>query len=126
MKLLKQELLFVIPERAVANAEDRLTQILVAEGELHAVELWLKSQKKRGKKITAAIYEYLADCGGKRGEISYNFKDDAAEVLLLAERDTIVSHRFAIRAIEHLKVHRKDKLPNKIVLTFIGPEQKGC
>ena len=63
------------------------------------------------------------DCGGKWGELSYNFKDDKAEILLLAEWDTMVSHRFAIRAIEHLRIHRNDKLPDRIVLTFIGPEQ---
>ena len=43
--------------------------------------------------------KYLADCGGKWGELSYNFKDDTAEILLLAEWDTILSHRFAMRAI---------------------------
>ncbi len=117
------ELLVAIPERAIAKAEDKLTKILVAEGELHAVELRLKSQNKRGKKITAAVYEYLANCGGKWGELSYNFKNGIAEILQLAEWDTMISHRFAVRAIEHLKVHRNDKPPDKIVLTFIGPEQ---
>ncbi len=120
LKLLKHELLFDIPERAFAKAENRLTRILVAEGELHAVELRLKSQKNWGRKITAAVYEYLADCGGKWGEISYNFKDDSAEILLLAEWDTMVSHRFAGRAIEHLRSYRNDSLPDKTVLTFIG------
>ena len=83
----------------------------------------MKSQKKRGRKITAAVYEYLADCGDKWGKIGYNFKDDAAEILLLAEWDTTVSHRFAMRAIEHFRSSCNDRLPDKIVLTFIGPEQ---
>ena len=90
------------------------------------MELRLKSQRKRSRKITAAVYEYLADCDGDWGEISYDFKNSAAEIILLAEWDTMASHRFAIRAIEHLKVHHNDKLSDKIVLTFIGPEQKGC
>ena len=124
LKLLKYELLITIPERTYIHAEDKLTRHLVEEGELHAVELRLKSQQKRGRKITAAVYEYLADCGGKWGELSYNFKDDTAEILLLAEWDTMLSHRFAMRAIEHIKTHCVDKLPDKIVLTFIGPEQK--
>ena len=88
------------------------------------MELCLKSQKKQGRKITAAVYEYLADCGGKWGELSYNFKDDMAEILLLAEWDTIISHRFAMRAIEHLKTHRNDNLPDKIVLTFIEAKER--
>ena len=124
LKLLRHELLIEIPERAFVKAEDRLTKLLVANGELHAVELRLKSRKKRGRKVTAAVYEYLADCGGKWGELSYNFKADVAEILLLAEWDTVVNHRFAMRAIEYLKVHCNDRLPDKIALTFIAPEQR--
>lgn len=125
LKQLKHGLLVEIPEQAFARAEDRLTKLLVAEGELHSVELRLKLQKKRGKKVTAAVYEYLADCGGKWGELSCNFKDNTAEVLLLAEWDTMVSRRFAARAVEYLREHSKDVLPDRIMLTFIGPEQRG-
>ena len=123
LKLLRHELLFEISERAYARAEDKLTKLLVAAGELHAVELRLKLHKKRGKKITAAVYKYLADCNGDWGEIFYDFKDDTAEIILLAEWDTMVSQRFAMRAIEHFRIHRGDELPDKIVLTFIGLEQ---
>ena len=123
LKLLRHELLIEIPERAYARAEDRLTKVLVAAGELHAVELRLKSQQKRGRKITAVVYEYLTDCDGKWGELRYNFKDDTAEVLLLADWDTTISHRFAMRAIEHFRTYRNDKLPDRIMLTFIGPDQ---
>ena len=124
LKLLRHELLIEIPERAYARAEDKLTKELVAAGELHAVELRLKSQKKRGKKITAAVYEYLADFDGAWGELRYDFKGGTAEIILLAEWDTVVSHRFAMRAFEHFRIHHNDKMPDKIVLTFIGPEQK--
>ena len=123
LKLLKHELLIEIPEQTYVQAADRLTRQLVAEGELHAVELRLKSQQKRGRKITAVVYEYLADCDGKWGELRYNFKDDTAEVLLLADWDTTISHRFAMRAIEHFRTYRNDKLPDRIMLTFIGPDQ---
>jgi len=47
---LRHELLVEIPEQAFSRAEDRLTRLLVVEGELHSVGLRLKSQKKRGKK----------------------------------------------------------------------------
>lgn len=126
LKLLRHDLLFEIPERTYTRAEDKLTKLLVAAGELHAVELRLKSHKKRGKKITAAVYEYLADCDGAWGELHYDFKGGTAEIILLAEWDTMVSQRFAMRAIEHFRVHHSDELLDKIVLTFIGPEQKGC
>lgn len=123
LKLLKHELLIKIPERAFAKAEDSLTKLLVNEGELHSVELRLKWQKKRGKKITAAAYEYLADCDGRWGELKYNYRDDTAEVLLLAEWDTMVSRRFAMRAVEYLKERRNQELPDMVMLTFIGSDQ---
>ncbi len=126
LKLLKHELFIEIPERAYVWAEDRLTRRLVAEGELHAVELRLKSQQKRGRKITAVVYEYLADCDGKWGELRYNFKDDTAEVLLLADWDTTVSRRFAMRAVEYLRQHRTEAPPERLLLTFISPEQIEC
>lgn len=126
LKLLKRELLMEIPERAYVRAEDKLTRRLVAEGELHAVELRLKSQQKRGRKITAAVYEYLADCDGKWGELRYNFKDNTTEVLVLADWDTIVSRRSAMRAVEYLHQHRAEAPPEKLILTFISPEQIKC
>ena len=43
---------------------DKLTELLVAEGALHAVRLKQKTKTKRKKKIAAAIYEYQADCDG--------------------------------------------------------------
>ena len=123
LKLLRHKLFIEMPQMAFVKAEDRLTKRLVAEDKLHSVELRLKSQKRRGRKITAAVYEYLADCGGKWGELSYNFKDNTAEIFLLAEWDTMVNHRFAMRAIEHLRAYRNNVLPDKIVLTFIGLEK---
>ena len=123
LKLLRHELLFEIPERAYARAVDKLTRALVVAGELHAVELRLKSHKKRGKKITAAVYKYLADCDGAWGELRYDFKGGTAEIILLAEWDTMVNHRFAMRAVEHLQKVPITKLPEKFTLTFIGPEQ---
>ena len=50
LKRLRHELFIEIPERAFAKVEDRLTKLLFEEGELHTVELRLKSQRKRGKK----------------------------------------------------------------------------
>lgn len=75
------------------------------------------------QKITAAVYEYLADCDGAWGELRYDFKGGTAEIILLAEWDTMVSHRFAVRAFEYLQIAPITKLPEKFMLTFIGPEQ---
>ena len=62
-------------ERAYRKAVDKLTELLVAEGAIHAVRLKQKSKTKRKKKIAAAIYEYQADCDGEWGEISLDFEN---------------------------------------------------
>ena len=62
-------------ERAYRKAVDKLTELLVAEGALHAVRLKQKSKTRRKKKIAAAIYEYQADCDGEWGEISLDFEN---------------------------------------------------
>ena len=71
------------------KAVDKLTELLVAEGAIHAVRLKQKSKIKRKKKIAAAIYEYQADCDGEWGEISFDFENGTAEIIRLADWDTI-------------------------------------
>ena len=68
-------------ERAYRKAVDKLAELLVAEGVIHAVRLKQKSKTKRKKKIAAAIYEYQADCDGEWGEISFDFENGTAEIL---------------------------------------------
>ena len=89
-------------ERAYRKAVDKLTKFLVAEGAIHAVRLKQKSKTKRKKKIAAAIYEYQADCDGEWGEISLDFENGKAEVILLADWDTVKTNKVASRAIAYL------------------------
>ena len=63
LKLLKRELFIKIPERACSRAEDRLTKLLVKEGELHAVELRLKSPLKQSKNNRRSL---RISCGLRR------------------------------------------------------------
>ena len=76
-------------ERAYRKAVDKLTELLVAEGAIHAVRLKQKSQTKRKQKIAAVIYEYQADCDGEWGEISLDFQNGKAEVIRLADWDIL-------------------------------------
>ena len=89
-------------ERAYRKAMDKLTELLVAEGAIHAVRLKQKSKTKRKKKITAAIYEYQADCDGEWGEISVDFENGTAEIIRLADWDTIKTNWFANEAIRYI------------------------
>ena len=98
-------------ERAYRKAVDKLTELLVAEGALHAVRLKQVSKTKRKKKIATAVYEYQADCDGEWGEISFDFENGTAEILRLADWDTMKTNRFAKKAIAYLLYCENEKLP---------------
>ena len=105
-------------ERAYRKAVDKLTELLVAEGALHAVRLKQKSKTKRKKKIAAAIYEYQADCDGEWGEISFNFENGTAEIIQLADWDTMITKCFANQAISYLLNCKNEKLPKETLVAF--------
>ena len=97
---------------------DKLTELLVAEGALHAVRLKQKSRTKRKKKSAAAIYEYQADCDGEWGEISLNFENGTAEIIRLADWDTMKTNRFTNMAIAYLLNCENEKLPKETIIAF--------
>ena len=105
-------------ERAYRRAVDKLTEFLVAGDAIHAVRLKQKSKTKRQKKIAAAIYEYQADCDGEWGEISFDFENGMAEVVRLADWDTVKTNKFAIRAIACLLNCENEKLPKEMMVAF--------
>ena len=70
------------------------------------------------KKIAAAIYEYQADCDGEWGEISLDFENGTAEIIRLADWDTMKTNRFANKVIAYLLNCENEKLPTKTMLAF--------
>ena len=74
------------------------------------------NQGKRKKKIAAAIYEYQADCDGEWGEISFDFENGTAEIIRLADWDTIKTNRFANKAIAYLLNCENEELPKEIMV----------
>ena len=105
-------------ERAYRKAVDKLAELLVAEGVIHAVRLKQKSKTKRKKKITAAIYEYQADCDGEWGEIQVDFENGTAEIVRLADWDTIKTNRFTNKAVAYLLNCENEKLPKETIVAF--------
>ena len=105
-------------ERAYRKAVDKLTELLVAEGAIHAVQLKQKSKTRHKKKISAAIYEYQVDCDGEWGEISLDFENGTAEIIRLADWDTMKTNRFANKVIAYLLNCENEKLPTKTMLAF--------
>ena len=105
-------------ERAYRRAVDKLTELLVAEGAIHAVRLKQKSKTKRKKKIATAIYEYQADCDGEWGQISFDFENGTSEIVRLADWDTMKTNRFANKAIAYLLNCENEKLPKETIVAF--------
>lgn len=105
-------------ERAYRRAVEKLTVLLVETGALHAVRLKRKTMKRAKKKIAAAVYEYQADCDGEWGEIQFDFLSGTAEIVRLAEWDTINSHMFAEQVIKYVRACEIDKFPPKLLFTF--------
>ena len=105
-------------ERAYRRAVEKLTVLLVEADALHAVRLKRKSVKRIKKKIAAAVYEYQADCDGEWGEIQFDFVSGTAEIVRLAEWDTMVSKVFAERAVKYIRACDADNLPKKSLLAF--------
>lgn len=92
--------------------------MLVAEGAIRAVRLEQKSKIKRKKKINATIYEYQADFDGEWGEILLDFENDMAEIVRLADWDTMKTNRFANKAIAYLLNGENEKLPKEMMVAF--------
>ena len=105
-------------ERAYRRAVDKLTELLVAEGALHAVRLKQVSKTKRKKKIAAAIYEYQADYDGEWGEIEIDFENGTGKISYIAELDTTRSHRYANKAIEEILNSDLNDLPKQKTIAF--------
>jgi len=105
-------------ERAYQRAVEKLTLLLVEAGALHAVRLKRKSVKCTKKKIAAAVYEYQADCDGEWGEIQLDFENGTAEIVRLAEWDTMVSKVFAKHVITFVQQAGKNNLPKNTMMTF--------
>ncbi len=105
-------------ERAYRKAVEKLTALLVEAGALHAVRLQRKSVRRIAKKNAAAVYEYQADCDGEWGEISFGFENGTAEIVRLAEWDTMVSKMSAERAMKYIRFCNIEHLPQKLLFAF--------
>lgn len=105
-------------ERAYRRAVEKLTVLLVETGLFHAVRLKQNSIKRIKKKITAAVFEYQADCDGKWGKIQFDFESGTVEIVGLAEWDTIKSKTFARQAISYILNCDPGKLPKHSLVAF--------
>ena len=73
---------------------------------------------QKEQKIAAAVYVYQVDNDGEWGEIRFDFAAGTAEIVRLAEWDTIKSNVFARTATRHIQSLPEAKLPSEAVVMF--------
>lgn len=73
---------------------------------------------QKEQKIAAAVYLYQVDNGGEWGEIRFDFATGTAEIVWLAEWDTIKSNVFARTAIRYIQSLPEAKPPSEAVVMF--------
>ena len=73
---------------------------------------------QKEQKIAAAVYLYQVDNDGEWGEIRFDFAAGTAEIVRLAEWDTIKSNVFARTATRHIQSLSEAKLPSEAVVMF--------
>ena len=73
---------------------------------------------QKEQKIAAAVYLYQADNDGEWGEIRFDFAAGTAEIVRLAEWDTIKPIVFARTAIRYIQSLPEVRLLKKTVVMF--------
>lgn len=73
---------------------------------------------QKEQKIAAAVYLYQVDNNGEWGEIRFDFATGTAEIVWLAEWDTIKSNIFARTAIRYIQSLPEAKPPSEVVVMF--------
>ena len=80
----------------------------------HTISLRQTEFQKKGETITAAVYEYLVDNDGEWGELRFDFENGTAEIVRLADWDTVKSNVFAKTAIRFIQGLPKGDIVSKM------------
>ena len=85
---------------------------------LHTISLRHTEFQKEDGKITAAVRLYQVDNDGEWGELRFDFESSTAEIVKLADWDTIKSNVFAKTAIRYVKSLPDVRMLRFAVVTF--------
>ena len=105
-------------ERFYRRTLDKLRLKLLESGLVHTVTLKQTECRKNNKKIAAAVYLYQADNDGEWGELRFDFESGAAEIVRLADWDTVKSNVFAKAAIQFVQGLPEARLLKSVVVPF--------
>lgn len=85
----------------------------------HTIFLRQTECQKKGEAITAAVYEYLVDNDGEWGKLRFDLENGTAEIVRLADWDTVKSNVFAKAAIRFVQGLPEARLPKNVTLPNI-------
>lgn len=105
-------------ERFYRRTLDKLRLKLLESGLVHTVTLKQTERRKKNKKIAAAVYLYQADNDGEWGELRFDFENGTAEIVRLADWDTVKSNIFAKTAIRFVQRLPEARLLKSVVVPF--------
>ena len=111
-------------ERFYRRTLDKLRLKLLESGLVHTVTLKQTECRKKNKKIAAAVYLYQADNDGEWGELRFDFENGTAEIVKLADWDTVKSNVFAKAVIQFVHRFPTDYLPYSSVISANSPAFK--
>ncbi len=84
----------------------------------HTISLRQTECRKTGETVTAAVYEYLVDNDGEWGELRFDFENGTAEIVKLADWDTVRSNIFAKTALRYIQGLPEARLLKSVVVPF--------
>ena len=105
-------------ERFYRRTLDKLRLKLLERGLVHTVTLKQTECRKKNKKIAAAGYLYQADNDGEWGELRFDFENGTAEIVKLADWDTVKSNVFAKTAIQFVQRLPEARMLKSVVVPF--------
>jgi hypothetical protein len=105
-------------ERFYRRTLDKLRLKLLESGYIHTVTLKQTECRKKNKKIAAAVYQYQADNDGEWGDLRFDFESGTAEIVKLADWDTVKSNIFAKTAIRYIQSLPEARLLKSVVVPF--------
>lgn len=105
-------------ERFYRRTLDKLRLKLLESSVVHTVTLKQTERRKKNKKIAAAVYLYQADNDGEWGNLRFDFESGTAEIVKLADWDTVKSNIFAKTAIRYIQGFPEARLLKFVVVPF--------
>ena len=92
---------------------------LLESGLVHTVTLKQTECRKKNKKIAAAVYLYQADNDGEWGKLRFDFENGTAEIVKLADWDTMKSNVFAKAAIQYVRYLLRQASAKQVIVLYV-------